>query len=143
MTSKGLLFLVALIGFSCVSHAQTQVPNSPNIQNINGDVHVKDEVAHAHPAAPAPTTKEVPAPADQQVAILKAQRSVQSAQLLATDRRQKATDAEQKAEQQDEANLKQALAELNAAVDKARTELKLPANTPFDQMKLAFTPPAK
>lgn len=169
--TKGFLFLVALIGFSCVSNAQKpaepvavgydalpdsngKCPSGMNltggihgesvcIRNVNGDVHVKDEVAHAHPAAPAPTTKEVPAPADQQVAILKAQRSVQSAQLLATDRRQKATDAEQKAEQQDEANLKQALAELNAAVDKARTELKLPANTPFDQMKLAFTPPAK
>jgi hypothetical protein len=125
MTSKGLLVLIALIGFSAVSNAQKSV-----------------EPAKA-PAVTAPATKDVPVPADSEVAILKAQRSVQSAQIQEADRRQKAVDAEQKAEQQADANLKQAITELNAAVEKARNELKLPANAPFDQMKLAFTVPAK
>lgn len=160
--TKGLLFLVALIGFSCVSNAQTQgggydaMPDSngkcPSGMDLTGGTHGESVCILKHSAQPAvapaaapavPAVKEIPAPADSEVAILKAQRSVQSAQLQATDRRQKANDAEQKAQQQDEINLKQALTELNAAVEKARNELKLPANVPFDQMKLAFTVPAK
>lgn len=115
---KGIIWFIAFVSFSCVANAQTPAE------------------------APKPTVKEVAVSADQQVAILKAQRALQGAQIQQADRRQKAIEAEQKLEQQDEANIKQTIAELNAQVEKARIELKLPANTPFDQMKLAFTVPA-
>lgn len=115
-----MLFLVAFIGFSYGSYAQ-----NPEV-----------------PKPAAPTAKEVAVVADQQVAILKAQRALQGTQIQSTDRRQKAIEAEQKMEQQDEANIKQAVNELNAAVDRARKEMKIDPSVPFDQMKLAFILPA-
>lgn len=125
---KGLVFTAILLGIISISNAQEKPATVKPLPRST---------------APSVNNKDVPASPESQLAILKAQRALQGAQLQETSRQQKAIENEKKAEQQAETDLKQALADLNTAVEKARKEANLPDSTPFDQMKLAFSVPVK
>lgn len=99
--------------------------------------------AQKAPSAPTPAvqTAEIPVPVEKANDILKMQRSIQGAALAETDRQQKAQQAEQQAQQAYAQQAKKLMDDLNAAVEKLRTDLKVPANAQFNQGKVAFEVP--
>lgn len=136
--------LIAILGVSSVAFAQvTQISHGKNSPNINGAVTAPaTPPAAAKPATPpAPTTKDVNLPNDTLVEVLKLQREYQGEQLQETQRQQQAAKSEQQAEQSAQQHIEDTGKQIGAVEDKARITLKLPAGTPFDQIKLAFAVP--